>query len=106
MPTCENCNNKWGWKQTVKKATTLEPAMVFPYCGEKQYQTHKSKIKGGIFTGVLVFLILLIPNLFDISVAGILGLLPILLTIILLIYPYLVDLSCTEEYINFFGDKR
>ncbi|WP_373893183.1 TIGR04104 family putative zinc finger protein [Virgibacillus sp. CBA3643] len=106
MPTCENCSNKWSWKQTVIKTTTLDPAMICPYCGEKQYQTQKSKNKGGLLTGIVVFLMLLIANLFDMPLAGTLGLLPVLIAIILLIYPYLVELSSTEKYINFFRDKR
>lgn len=105
MPTCENCNNKWSWKQTVKKTTTLDPAMICPYCGKKQFQTQKSKIKGGLLTGIVVFLMSLIPNLFDMSLASTLGLLPVLIAIILLIYPYLVELRSTEEYINFFRDE-
>ncbi|WP_234028481.1 hypothetical protein [Lentibacillus sp. Marseille-P4043] len=82
------------------------PAMICPYCGEKQYQTQKSKMKGGFLTGIVVFLMVWIPNLFDISVAGTLGFLPVLIAIILIIYPYLVELSSTEEYINFFRDKQ
>ncbi len=80
--------------------------MICPYCGEKQYQTQKSKMKGGFLTGIVVFLMVWIPNLFDISVAGTLGFLPVLIAIILIIYPYLVELSSTEEYINFFRDKQ
>ncbi|TFJ91249.1 TIGR04104 family putative zinc finger protein [Lentibacillus salicampi] len=106
MPTCENCNNKWSWKQTVKKTTTLDPAMVCPYCEKKQYQTQKSKTKGGFLTGIVVFLMIMIPNFLNLSLAGTLGLLPVLIAIILLIYPYLVELSCKEKYINFFGDKE
>lgn len=105
MPTCENCNNKWSWKQTVKKTSTLNPAKICPYCEEKQYQTQKSRVKGAFFTGIVVFLMLFIPNTFDISLAGTIGLLPILIAIILLIYPYLVKLSSTEESINIFKEK-
>lgn len=63
MPTCENCNNKWSWKQTIKKTASLDPALICPYCGEKQYQTQKSKTKGG-FLIVIVLLPLFIQNLF------------------------------------------
>lgn len=70
MPTCENCNNKWSWKQTVKKTSTLNPAMICPYCGKKQYQTQKSKNKGGLFTGVVTLFMIFIPNIFDIPLAA------------------------------------
>jgi len=104
MPTCENCNNKWSWKQTVKKMTTLNPELTCPYCGEKQYQTQKSKTKAAFLTPI-VLLPLLIQILFDVPGAVLLSLIPALAAIVFLIYPFLVELSCKEEYINFFKDK-
>lgn len=106
MPTCENCNNKWNWKQTIKKTFTLDSTLLCPYCVEKQYQTQKSKIKGGFLTGIVVFLPLLIRNLFNMPVVGSFSLLFALLVITFLLYPFLVELSSKEQYINFFQDKR
>lgn len=101
MPICENCNNKWSWKETVKKTASLDPALICPYCGEKQYQTQRSKTKGG-FSIVIVLLPLFIQNFFDIPEAVLFCLFPVLLIVVILLYPFLVELSSEEEYINLF----
>ncbi|MFD1039420.1 TIGR04104 family putative zinc finger protein [Virgibacillus byunsanensis] len=105
MPTCDNCNNKWSWKQTIKKITTLDPAMTCPYCDEKQYQTQKSKMKSSFFYPI-VLSPLLIQVFFDIPGTILLSLIPILSILVLLFYPFLVETSSKEEYINFFEDKQ
>jgi len=100
MPTCDNCHNKWNWKQTIKKTTTLNPVMTCPYCGEKQYQTQKSKTKVGFLT-TIVLLPLLLQIFFDMPGAFLLSIFPILTVIFILLYPFLIKLSSREEYINF-----
>ncbi|WP_373893291.1 TIGR04104 family putative zinc finger protein [Virgibacillus sp. CBA3643] len=55
LKCCQNCNSKWSWKQTIKKTTTFDPAMICPYCEGKQYQTQKSKNKSALLTGIVVF---------------------------------------------------
>src|SRR5690625_6040125 len=87
MPTCENCNNKWSWKQTIIKTASLDPTLICPYCGKKQYQTQKSKTKGG-FLIVIVLLPLFIQNLFDIPGAVLYSLFPILMIVVILLYPF------------------
>lgn len=99
MPTCENCSNKWNWKQTIKKTTTLNPAMTCPYCGGKQYQTQKSKGKIGMLTPI-VLLPLLIQIFFDVPGVILLSLLPILFVLVVFLYPFLVKLSSKERYIG------
>lgn len=104
MPICENCNNKWNWKQTIKKTNTLNPEMICPYCGGRQYQTQKSKTKIAPLT-IIVLLPLLIQAFFDIPGAILLSSIPVLAVIVFLVYPFLVELSSEEKYINFFKDK-
>lgn len=99
MPTCEKCNNQWSWKQTIKKTTTLNPAMTCPYCGEKQFQTQKSKGKVAIVTPI-VLLPLIIQMLFDLPEAIILSLFPTLFILVIILYPFLVKLSSQEKYIG------
>ncbi|PIC98018.1 TIGR04104 family putative zinc finger protein [Sporosarcina sp. P29] len=99
MPTCEKCNNQWSWKQTIKKTTTLNPAMICPYCGEKQFQTQKSKGKVAIVTPI-VLLPLIIQMLFDLPEAIILSLFPTLFILVIILYPFLVKLSSQEKYIG------
>ena len=97
MPICENCNNKWSWKQTVKKTMTLNPEMSCPYCGGKQYQSKISKKKAP-FLGLIVLLPLLIQAFFDVPVVILLSLIPILAGIVFIFYPFLIELSSKEEF--------
>ncbi|WP_099157090.1 TIGR04104 family putative zinc finger protein [Virgibacillus ndiopensis] len=105
MPTCENCNNKWSWKQTIKKTTTLNPEMTCPYCGEKQYQTQKSKTKAAFLTPI-IYLPLFTLIFFDIPGVNLFTLFLVLIIIVIFLYPFLVEISSKEEYINFFKDKQ
>ncbi|TQS75187.1 hypothetical protein DX933_07545 [Ornithinibacillus gellani] len=101
MPVCENCHRKWSWKQTIRKTTTLDPAMSCPYCGEKQYQTQKSKTKIGIITACIllampILLLLEAPKIMMIS------LLPSSFIVGMLVYPFFVKISSKEQFIDFF----
>src|SRR5690625_7430892 len=98
MPTCENCNNKWSWKQTIIKTASLDPTLICPYCGKKQYQTQKSKTKGG-FLIVIVLLPLFIQNLFDIPGAVLFSLFLILLIFVIFLFSIIVYLCINIDYI-------
>lgn len=97
MPICTHCNNKWSWKQTVKKTMTLGTEMSCPLCGEKQYQSKESKKKAP-FLSLIILLPLLIQVFFDIPGILLLGLIPVLAVTIFILYPYLVALSDKEEF--------
>lgn len=99
MPTCENCNNKWSWKQTLRKTTTLNPAFTCPHCGEKQFQTLKSKKKMAFLTPI-VLLPLLLQIFFDIPGVILFSLYVLLFWIAMLSYPFLVEVNSKEEYIG------
>jgi len=99
MPTCANCHSKWSWKQTVKKMFTLDTGMNCPYCGERQYQTGKSKKKAGILN-FFVLLPLLLNIFFDIPAAILLSSFPVLFFLIMSLNPFLMNLSSKEKYIN------
>ncbi len=101
MPTCENCMQKWSWKQTFKKTFTLFPEMTCPYCGETQYQTQKSKTRGVLLTPVIL-LPLFIQMFFNVQGVFLLSSFPILAIIVIFLYPFLVELSNKEEYIDIF----
>ncbi|GAB3056518.1 TIGR04104 family putative zinc finger protein [Virgibacillus ainsalahensis] len=81
----------------------MDPAMSCPYCEEKQYQTQKSKTKAP-FLSQIVLLPLLIQIFFDVPGIVLLSLIPVLAVIVFLLYPFLIELSCKEEYINFFKE--
>ncbi|WP_188634405.1 TIGR04104 family putative zinc finger protein [Lentibacillus kapialis] len=97
MPTCENCNTKWSWKQTIKKTSTLDPAMTCPYCGEKQYQTQKSKTECASLIPII-----LLPNFFIELGSLLLILFTVLILLCVLFHPFFVEISNKEAYINFF----
>ncbi|MFB4168241.1 TIGR04104 family putative zinc finger protein [Virgibacillus sp. JSM 102003] len=101
MPICQNCHNKWSFKQTINKSFTLDPWMTCPYCEEKQYQTKKSRMKSSLLNAIIL-LPLLINIFFDIPGVFLLGLFPVVFLIVMSLYPFIVELSSREEHINFF----
>ncbi|WP_188456024.1 TIGR04104 family putative zinc finger protein [Virgibacillus oceani] len=96
MPTCQNCNQRWRWKQTVKKSFTLDTGMKCPHCGEKQYPTSKSRKRSGLCTFILP-LTLLLPIVFDISALAGLGILLGCGILLIGIYPLMIELSDQDE---------
>lgn len=96
MPVCQNCFNKWTWKQTFIKSFTLQKSMKCPYCEAKQYSTAKSKRQISALSMIPPFIPLL--QIF-------MGQAPSLILIILLIcgillisiFPALMKLSNQEE---------
>lgn len=105
MPTCDKCHHRWSWKQTLKKTTTLNPEMLCPYCGKKQYQTQKSKTKISLLTPI-VLMPLLIRIFIDVPEVYLVSLFIILALSTFLVYPFLVEISSEEEYINFFENQQ
>lgn len=103
MPICKKCHKKWSWKETIKQTTTLNTELLCPYCGKKQYQSKKSKITGS-FLSLIILLPFLIQTFVKISVLVKLSLLPILVTIVVLGYPFILRLS-NEEESNFLKDN-
>lgn len=101
MPTCENCHSRWRYKETIKKSFTLDPAMICSYCGEKQFQTQKSKVKVAFLTPITFLLWLIVQNVFAIPLAVTISIATIFIVIIILILPLLIELSSTEKYIDF-----
>jgi|SRR5690625_1970986 len=98
MPSCSNCNEKWSWKQTVKKTMTLNPEMSCPHCGAKQYQSKSTKTKAP-FWGLIVLLPLLIQTFFNVPVVILLSLIPVLAVIVFILYPFLIELSSKEDFL-------
>lgn len=95
MPTCQNCDREWSWKQTFKKMFTLGTAMECPHCGEKQYYTKRARKRSAVVTLLTPFIILL--NLFDISPYLLVGIYLVFGLSIMGIFPFLIELSSEEE---------
>ncbi|GIO28384.1 TIGR04104 family putative zinc finger protein [Ornithinibacillus bavariensis] len=46
MPICQNCGEKWSWRQTMKTLFKLK----CPHCSTKQYESTSSRLRSGILT--------------------------------------------------------
>lgn len=94
MPVCQSCGKEWTWKQTMKTLFKLK----CPYCGEKQYESAKSRMKNGMISVLISLIAMLAANiLLDLSLVSaiIFGLLAVV--ILLSVYPFVLKLSNEEE---------
>ncbi|WP_077621832.1 TIGR04104 family putative zinc finger protein [Sediminibacillus massiliensis] len=92
MPTCQNCGEKWTWKQTIKTILKLN----CPYCGRRQYESASSRRRSGLFA--LIPLVLLPFNAWlDFSIGNALILPIVIAFLILVVYPFILKLSNEEE---------
>lgn len=96
MPTCQKCQQRWSWSQTVKKTFTLDQKITCPQCGETQYFTHQSKLKSASLNA-LALLPLLVNLIFDLPGILILSLFPIMFVLILALHPFIVKLGNSRE---------
>lgn len=62
MPTCQNCYNKWSWRQTFKRSFTSD-GMTCPYCEEKQYLTSRVR-KGSTIIPFIMITLIMLSNFF------------------------------------------
>lgn len=99
MPTCQNCSKQWNWKQTIKKIIKLNPSMICPYCAVLQYRTQKSKTKTAILTPIIL-LPLLLNIFFDLSFAFLFSSSLFLFIVVILLSPFLVELTSKEKFIG------
>lgn len=95
MPTCQNCKKEWSWKQTFKKMFTLDTAMECPHCGKKQYYSKRARKKSVVLILSIPFIILF--NLLDISPYLFGGIYIIYSLSIMVVFPFLIELSNEEE---------
>ena len=97
MPTCQNCNQKWSWKQTLKSSLTLATGMICPYCKEKQYVTSRTRKRSSL-VGFIAPILMLLNIFFGPSIA-IVFILIVFFPLFLGIYPYWIELSNEEEFL-------
>ena len=96
MPVCQNCHQKWTWKQTFKKSFTLDNGMYCPYCEKKQYITKASRVRSAL----ILFLPITLLNVWNLSFGPsmiILYIWIILIPLVIGLYPFWVELSSTEK---------
>lgn len=101
MPTCDQCQQTWSWRKTIRATTTLNPALTCPYCKETQYQTKSSRRNLSILPMITVAVPMLLTIFTDISQATALGLLFVFALATVLLSPILVEISSEEaSFIN------
>ncbi|CDQ40023.1 MULTISPECIES: TIGR04104 family putative zinc finger protein [Virgibacillus] len=92
MPICQNCGEKWSWKQTIRTTFRLK----CPYCGKKQYESASSRTRAGVF--VLIPIVFLPINAWlEISVSASLIIAIFISFLVLGLYPFVLSLSNEEE---------
>src|SRR5699024_3825172 len=96
MPTCQNCDKDWSWKQAVKSSFTLDTGMKCPYCESKQYLTTKARKRSSMFPFIVPLLILL-PWFSELSIPAMISIFIGFYLVFLGIYPFLIELSNREE---------
>lgn len=96
MPVCQNCQQTWSYRETLRKSFTLSMSMTCPHCGAKQYLTPESKKKSGMLSLIVPFIVF-IPVFFDVSVLFMAGIYIIVLILLTGMLPFLMKLSSKEE---------
>ncbi|KHF39266.1 TIGR04104 family putative zinc finger protein [Halalkalibacter okhensis] len=99
MPTCQMCNKKWSWKETIKRGFTLDIGMKCPHCEGKQYHSEKSRVR--IFISSLIVLSpMLLPIVFNMNSLLVLIIFFVLACLVFLLQPFLIELANHEEQIR------
>ncbi|WP_461179156.1 TIGR04104 family putative zinc finger protein [Virgibacillus ainsalahensis] len=93
MPICQNCGEKWTWKQTIKTLFRLK----CPHCYKKQYESASSRLRSSALSFLPLVVILPINVLFDFSVSTALIIGVIFIFFIFGLYPVILKLSNEEE---------
>ncbi|WP_079710139.1 TIGR04104 family putative zinc finger protein [Paraliobacillus ryukyuensis] len=101
MPHCQHCGTRWKWMQTLKTTFTMNTydGVTCPYCGEKQYQTKKSR--RNTYLLYLFFPILFVINLL-VDVPSFLNLVLLIIFFIsaILLFPRILKLSSENELVK------
>lgn len=97
MPNCDSCGHKWSWADSMKVSMMYYSGKKCPHCGERQFISPSTRKKQWIVYLVLLFLILFIRPMFDISVAvNLMITIPIILIMIFSI-PYTIQLADEQK---------
>lgn len=97
MPTCQNCGQQWSWKSAFKKYMKFNHGMECPHCGKLQYVTSKSRKHSSTFSILPLFILIFSGLLFDFSIPAYILLAVVLFTAGLMLYPFKMELTSTDE---------
>ncbi|HLS35712.1 MAG TPA: TIGR04104 family putative zinc finger protein [Bacillota bacterium] len=95
MPVCTHCQYEWTWTETMKRSFTFEIGWPCPNCKKRQYPSRRAQRRYLKYTLLIPFCILLlltgIPKIYTLTIFIIVAI------IVLLIYPFTLELSKEEE---------
>ena len=96
MPTCQSCEEKWSWLDSMKKILKCRKRMNCHHCGKVQYQSKSSMNKMSLFS-LLPLFILPFNVTFNLSLVSTLLLGVPLLILAFSMNPFLLKLSNKDE---------
>src|SRR5690625_1924747 len=95
MPVCTHCQYEWTWTETMKRSFTFEIGWPCPNCKKRQYPSRRAQRRYLKYTLLIPFCFLLlltgIPKIYTLTIFIIVAI------IVLLIYPFTLELSKEEE---------
>lgn len=96
MPTCENCQHEWTWKDSMKSMATLGHGWECKQCSEKQFPTKETRKRHMIATMIIPVFILL-QSFTDFSAVIIMAAMFSAALIVLLTMPFYTEVQNEEE---------
>ncbi|WP_163528827.1 TIGR04104 family putative zinc finger protein [Halobacillus ihumii] len=96
MPNCQNCGRNWSWRQTFKRSLSFRISMDCPHCKEKQYITSKVRKRSSLIPFLTAPIIMLSVYL-DFSTVASFSILAGMLILLIVFYPFMIELSNEEE---------
>ena len=97
LPVCVKCNEEWSYGEALK-CSMKNGEITCPKCKQKQYRTKKSSQRGGLI-GFLIPFMILVSQIFNNTLIGIVVYFSCLLFIYLGLTPYYIELQ-EEDPIN------
>jgi CXXC-20-CXXC protein len=91
LPVCVGCYEEWSHKEALKQSMKNRE-MTCPHCGQKQYRTKKSALKGGMLNLFIPFFVI-IPQLFEHIFIGLLVYIACVAYLQTSLNPYYIDLQ-------------
>ena len=91
LPVCVKCDEEWSYGEALK-CSMKNGEIPCPKCGQKQYRTKKSSQRGGMIGALIPFMIL-VSQVFNNSLIGVVVYFSCLLFIYLSFSPYYVELQ-------------
>ncbi|MGM8214272.1 TIGR04104 family putative zinc finger protein [Bacillaceae bacterium W0354] len=94
--TCKNCNHKISYIQSIHTGLIPKVGLKCPNCHKQMYYTAKSR-KQSMYFVVVIPIVMIILQLFKISLPLTFGIAGLIGVITIFIFPFLFELTDEEE---------